>query len=210
MQTIGFALPASEPPLAGAWALRFAGRALRSRDAGCSDYGSTSNWTVERRRTPRLPRCELLDGRGRALLHRGDRSLQSMLRSGGRRVRGAGPLGQFQAGGATCIPADPSAHSPPGATVDRARVRPLPSSRPTTLEYQVGTFAMVRGMIPLLGLITGGMGDTSSLLPKSATLPGAIPAGVGDSVPCGPRCLRAPRQPGQCVVAGLIQPIGER
>ena len=125
-----------------------------------------------------------------------------------------GPLGQFQAGGATCTPAGIGSLADWRDARPRPQVGPLPSKQANyTLEYQDQDVAMVRGMIPLLGLIAWpGMGDTLIVLPQSPTCQALIPAGVATIQyrDTGPVAYALLDNRSQCEVAGLIQPIGNR
>jgi hypothetical protein len=125
-----------------------------------------------------------------------------------------GPLGQFQAGSATCVPAGIGSLAAWRDARPRPQVGPLPSKQANyTLEYQDKDVAMLRGQFPLLGLIAWpGMGDTLVVLPQSATCQALIPAGVAtiqyrDAGPA-PYVLLDNRS--LCELVGLIQPIGSR
>ncbi len=186
--------------------------------AGCSTFpGSTSSWTVE----SVVERHGYLDvsfttggGKQRFFTAAADPCKSMLHAEAVVSYANLGPLGQFQAGGATCIPAGIGSLAAWRDSRPRPQVGPLPSKQANyTLEYQDQDVAMVRGMIPLLGLIAWpGMGDTLVVLPQSPTCQALIPAGVAtiqyrDTGPA-PYVLLDNRS--QCEVAGLIQPIGDR
>ena len=71
---------------------------------------------------------------------------------------------------------------------------------------------MLRGMIPLLGLIAWpGMGDTLIVVPQSPTCQALIPAGVAtiEYRVAGPEVYALLDGDKRCALVGLIQPIGE-
>ena len=125
-----------------------------------------------------------------------------------------GPLGQLQAGGATCIPAGIGALAAWRDERPRPQVGPQPQKQANyRLEYQDADVAMVRGMIPLLGLIAWpGMGDSLLVLPQTPACQALIPGGIAtiqyNVAGPDPYVLLDNRR--ECAVAGLIQPIGER
>jgi hypothetical protein len=186
--------------------------------AGCSTFpGSTSSWTV----VSVVERHGYLDvsfstgGAKERFFTAATDPCKSMLHAEAVVAYvNLGPLGQFQAGGATCIPAGIGSLAAWRDSRPRPQVGPLPSKQANyTLEYQDPDVAMVRGRIPLLGLIAWpGMGDTLIVLPQSPTCQALIPAGVAtiqyrDTGPA-PYVLLDNRS--QCEVAGLIQPVGDR
>jgi hypothetical protein len=186
--------------------------------AACSTFpGSTSSWTVE----SVVERHGYLDvnfstgGSKQRFFTAATNPCKSMLHAEAVvSYANLGPLGQFQAGNATCIPAGIGSLAAWRDSRPRPQVGPLPSKQANyTLEYQDQDVAMVRGMIPLLGLIAWpGMGDTLVVLPQSPTCQALIPAGVAtiqyrDTGPA-PYVLLDNRS--QCEVAGLIQPTGDR
>jgi len=125
-----------------------------------------------------------------------------------------GPLGQFQAGGATCIPAGIGSLAAWRDERPRPQVGPLPSKQANfKLEYQDKDVAMVRGMFPLLGLIAWpGLGDTLVVLPQTPPCQALIPSGVAtiEYRVAGPDPFALLAGDKRCALAGLIQPIGER
>ena len=125
-----------------------------------------------------------------------------------------GPLGQFQADGATCIPAGIGTLAAWRDERPRPEVGPLPSRQANyKLEYQDKDVAMLRGLFPLLGLIGWpGMGDTLVVLPQTPACKALIQAGVATIQYRveGPDPFVLLDNDKLCALAGLIQPIGER
>lgn len=125
-----------------------------------------------------------------------------------------GPLGQFQSGGATCIPAGIGSLAVWRDERPRPQVGPLPSKQANfKLEYQDKDVAMVRGMFPLLGLIAWpGLGDTLVVLPQTPPCQALIPSGVAtiEYRVAGPDPYVLLDGDKRCALAGLVQPIGER
>ena len=93
-----------------------------------------------------------------------------------------GPLGQFQAGGATCIPVGIGSLAAWRDERPRPKVGPLPVRQANyKLEYQDKDLAMLRGRFPLLGLIGWpGMGDTLVVVPQTQPCQALIPEGRRD------------------------------
>jgi len=125
-----------------------------------------------------------------------------------------GPLGQFQAGGATCVPAGIGSLAAWRDDRPRPEVGPLPQKQANfRLEYQDKDVAMLRGMFPLLGLIAWpGLGDTLVVVPQTPPCQSLIPAGVAtiEYRVAGPEVYALLAGDKRCALVGLIQPIGER
>lgn len=125
-----------------------------------------------------------------------------------------GPLGQFQAGEATCIPAGIGSLAAWRDERPRPEVGPLPSKQANyKLEYEDKDVAMLRGLFPLLGLIAWpGMGDTLVVLPQTPPCHALIPAGVAtlEYRVGGPDAYVLLDNRQRCGLVGLIQPIGKQ
>ncbi len=185
---------------------------------GCSTFpGATSRWTVE----SAVVRGDFLDvsfatgGSQRRFFTAATDPCKSLLKPEAVvEYVNLGPLGQFQAGGATCIPAGIGSLAAWRDERPRPPVGPLPSKQANfRLEYQDKDVAMLRGMIPLLGLIAWpGMGDTLIVVPQTPTCQALIPAGVAtiEYRVAGPEVYALLDNDKRCALVGLIQPIGER
>jgi len=186
--------------------------------AGCASFpGSSSAWTVE----SVVQRGSYLDvnfstgGSTRRFFAPASEPCRSLLH-----VEAVvdyvnlGPLGQFQADGATCIPVGIGSLAAWRDERPRPEVGPLPSKQANyKLEYEDKDVALVRGFIPLLGLIGWpGMGDTLVVLPQTQPCHALIPAGVAtlEYRVAGPDPYVLLDGDKRCALAGLIQPIGER
>ncbi len=185
---------------------------------GCASFpGSSSPWTVASvvQRGPYLDVNFSVDGSTRRFFTPTDEACRGMLH-----VEAIvdyvnlGPLGEFQAGAATCIPAGIGSLAAWRDERPRPQVGPLPSKQANfKLEYQDKEVAMLRGFFPLLGLIAWpGMGDTLVVLPQEPACQALIPAGVAtiEYRVAGPDPYVLLDNDKRCALAGLIQPIGER
>jgi len=186
--------------------------------AGCASFpGSSSAWTVESvvQRGPYLDVNLSTGGSTRRFFAPASEPCRSMLH-----VEAVvdyvnlGPLGQFQAEGATCIPAGIGSLAAWRDERPRPEVGPLPSKQANyKLEYEDKDVAMVRGLFPLLGLIAWpGMGDTLVVLPQTPACKALISGGVATIQyrVAGVDAYVLLDNDKLCGLAGLIQPIGER
>ena len=125
-----------------------------------------------------------------------------------------GPLGEFQAGGATCVPSGIGSLAAWRDQRPRPMVGPLPSRRASyKLEYQDPDLAMLRGRFPLLGLIGWpGLGDTLVVVPQTPPCQALVQQGVAtiEYRESGPDPYSLLDNDKRCPIQGLIQPIGER
>jgi hypothetical protein len=125
-----------------------------------------------------------------------------------------GPLGQFQSGDVTCIPAGIGSLGAWRDERPRPQVGPLPQKQANfRLEFQDQDVVMLRGMFPLLGLIAWpGLGDTVVVLPQTPPCQALVPGGVAtiEYRVAGPDPFVLLDNEKRCALAGLIQPTGER
>ena len=123
-----------------------------------------------------------------------------------------GPLGQFQSGAEICDPVGIGSLRAWRDRKPRPTIKPLPA-RPATyrLVYEDAELAMVRGRIPLTGLLGfAGMGDTLLVLPQTDACRPLIPRGIAkiEYRVAGPDPLVLLGENERCAVLGLIQPLG--
>ena len=185
---------------------------------GCSTLpGSTSPTTVESvvERGPYLDVSVSMAGAKRRFFTAAGEPCRSLLKpEAAVEYVNLGPLGQLQAGGVSCIPAGIGTLAEWRDARPRPQVGPQPQKQANfKLEYQDADVVMVRGMIPLLGLIAWpGMGDTLLVLPQTPACKALVPVGVAtiqyNEAGADPYVLLDDRR--VCEVAGLIQPVGER
>ena len=187
--------------------------------AGCANLpGATSTWTVE----SVVVRGDYLDvslatggGDSRRFFTAAAEPCKSVLRvESVVEYVNLGPLGEFQADGATCVPAGIGSLAAWRDERPRPQVGPLPSSQANfRLEHQDKDVAMLRGMFPLLGLIGWpGLGDTLVVVAQTPPCQSLIPAGVAtiEYRVAGPEPYVLLAGDKRCALLGLIQPIGER
>jgi hypothetical protein len=121
-----------------------------------------------------------------------------------------GPFGQFQSGAESCDLVGIGSLAEWRDRRPRPNVRPLPTRSATyRLEYQDAELAMLRGRIPLVGLLGFvGMGDTLMVLPQSDACRPLIPRGTAtiEYRVAGPDPLVLIGDHARCAVLGLIQP----
>jgi len=186
--------------------------------AGCASFpGSSSAWTVESvvQRGPYLDVSFSTGASTRRFFTAASDPCRSLLHAEAVvDYVNLGPLGQFQAEGATCIPAGIGSLAAWRDERPRPEVGPLPQKQANyKLEYEDKDVAMLRGLFPLLGLIGWpGMGDTLVVLPQTPVCKALIQAGVATIQyrVAGPDPYVLLDNDKLCGLAGLIQPIGER
>jgi hypothetical protein len=184
--------------------------------AGCSTLpGFTSNWTVESvvTRGPFLDVQLSTGGSSRRFFTAAAEPCKSLLHvEAVVEYVDLGPLGQFQSGDATCIPAGIGSLAAWRDERPRPPVGPLPAKQANyVLEYEDKDVAMLRGMFPLLGLIAWpGLGDTLVVVPQTPQCQALIPRGVAtiEYRVAGPEPFVLLDGDKRCAVAGLIQPPG--